>query len=92
MWAEITISPFVTVTVGHIDNSGPFYYPFCKTRFYRQRKLQQGVVVKTAAKIIISALVMLAVSSVCLADPPDPKPPELTGTTITAPRQADGRQ
>ncbi len=41
---------------------------------------------KLITKIIVSALVMLSVSSVCFADPPDPKPPEKAGTTVLAPR------
>ena len=41
---------------------------------------------KLATKIVISALVMLSVSSMCFADPPDPKPPQAAGTTVAAPR------
>jgi hypothetical protein len=49
-------------------------------------KPSEGAVMNLVAKIILSAFVMLAVSSACFADPPDPTPPEMTGTTITAPR------
>lgn len=41
---------------------------------------------KLITKIIISTIVMLSVSSMCLADPPDPKPPEKAGTTVCTPR------
>ncbi len=40
---------------------------------------------KLVVKIIVSAIVMLSVTGMCFADPPDPKPPEAVGTTITAP-------
>ncbi len=33
---------------------------------------------KTLTRIIISTLLLLSVSSICFADPPDPKPPEYT--------------
>ncbi len=33
---------------------------------------------KVLTKIIISTLLLLSVSGICLADPPDPKPPEYT--------------
>jgi hypothetical protein len=49
------------------------------------KRSEQGARMKLVVKIILSAIVMLSVTSMCFADPPDPKPPQAAGATIIAP-------